>query len=373
MNFHLLPSWDLSPLRDRIRALPWMWVFLLGVLSSISLILLYSAGEGNWSPWAIGQLERLLLGLVLAFTIALTPMSIFQNGAYFLYAAALLGLSLVEIMGIAGMGAQRWLKLCGLTFQPSELMKVALILALARFLSLNSVRGAQGKKNLFIALGMIGLPCLLVMKQPDLGTAVLLASSGIMVLYGAGLSWVWFLGSAVVLTVVLPLLWPLLLPYQQNRILVFLDPERDPLGAGYHILQSKIALGSGGLWGKGFMKGTQAQLAFLPEKHTDFIFTLLCEEWGWMGALGLVLIFSCLLLLGLKAAYGVRTLFGRLVALSLTGSLALYLVINMGMCMGLLPVVGVPLPFISYGGTALLTLMAAIGFLMNIDMNPKGR
>ena len=267
------------------------------------------------------------------------------------------------------MGAQRWISLGPLNIQPSELMKIALILALARYLSRFKTEEIQKKPRLLIpAVIMILLPMAPVLKQPDLGTAVLLGMIGVCLLFVAGVKLRYFLSFGFLGILTLPFGWYCLRPYQQNRILTFLDPERDPLGSGYHILQSKIALGSGGFFGKGFMAGSQSHLNFLPEKQTDFIFTMFSEEFGFFGALCLLCLYLFIMIQGFRISLSARGLFEKFVALGIVVTLFIYVFINMSMVMGLVPVVGIPLPLISYGGTALLTLLISFGLLLGVDL-----
>jgi rod shape determining protein RodA len=272
----------------------------------------------------------------------------------------------VDLRGVVGMGAQRWIDLGVLQLQPSEFMKIALVLALARYFSILSVEEIGRPIRLIIPALLILMPAALVMKQPDLGTAMMLVLSGGAMFFLAGVRWWKF---AVVLAGAggaAPVAWRFLRDYQRNRILNFLHPENDPLGAGYHSLQSKIAIGSGGLFGKGFMLGSQAHLDFLPEKQTDFIFTMLAEEFGLVGGVVLLLAYTLVFIYGFAIAFRSRSNFGRLLALGVTINVFLYVFINTAMVMGLIPVVGVPLPLISYGGTAMLTVMFGFGLMMSV-------
>ncbi|PKP99582.1 MAG: rod shape-determining protein RodA, partial [Alphaproteobacteria bacterium HGW-Alphaproteobacteria-12] len=289
--------------------------------------------------------------------------------AYPLYGIALAMLVAVEVIGFVGMGAQRWLNLGFVSVQPSEIMKVTLILALARYFHGLTLEEVSRIRNLLIPLGLVGAPVALVVLQPDLGTAILLIATGAVLFFSAGLRWRYFIFAGVSVLAVIPVVWSRLHDYQRNRVLTFLEPERDPLGAGYHILQSKIALGSGGIFGKGFMEGTQSQLNFLPEKHTDFIFTMLGEELGLVGGLVLLVLYFVVLMFSLNVALQCRNQFGRLVAIGVSMTFFFYVFINTSMVMGLLPVVGVPLPLVSYGGTAMLSLMFAFGLLMSVHIH----
>ncbi|MGD9512302.1 MAG: rod shape-determining protein RodA, partial [Geminicoccaceae bacterium] len=266
-------------------------------------------------------------------------------------------------------GAQRWLDLGLIQLQPSELMKVALVLALARYFHADYPEDMRRLRVVLPAVGLILAPCALVLVQPDLGTAATLLVSGTAMLFLAGVRWWKFAAVGIVGAAALPVLWSNLHDYQRQRVFTFLDPDSDPLGSGYHIIQSKIALGSGGFWGRGFLNGSQAQLSFLPEKHTDFAFTMLAEELGFVGAISVLALFLALLILGMVAAIRAPSQFGRLLAAGVVVNLLVYIVINVSMVTGLIPVVGVPLPLISYGGTALLTVLVSLGLLLSIDLH----
>jgi rod shape determining protein RodA len=286
--------------------------------------------------------------------------------AYPIYFVSLLLLGAVDVMGAGAMGAQRWIDLKVIQLQPSEIMKVAIVLALARYF--HSVGPEQiGRITLLVPpVLMVVAPVLLVLKQPDLGTAIMLLASGGALCFVAGVRW-WKFAIVIAGGIgAVPLGWHFLKPYQKARILTFLDPERDPLGTGYHILQSKIALGSGGIFGKGFLQGTQSHLNFLPEKQTDFIFTMLAEEFGIVGGLVLLALYTLLLVYGVAIALRSRNQFGRLLAMGVTVTFFLYVFVNIAMVMGLIPVVGVPLPLISYGGTAMLSILFGFGLVMSV-------
>jgi len=298
--------------------------------------------------------------------IALVDIRIWLKFAYLFYGFSLILLILVEVMGFIGMGAQRWLDLGYFNLQPSEIMKITLVLALARYFHGMGMEDIDRPTRLLIPLVMVGIPTVLILRQPDLGTAIMLvmASGGLFFVAGVRL---WKFGALAVLGLALmPVSWQFLHSYQKRRIMTFLNPESDPLGAGYHIIQSKIALGSGGVSGRGFMQGTQGHLRFLPEMQTDFIFTMLAEEFGMIGALGLISLYILLLVYGFAIAMRSHSHFGRLVGMGVTVTFFLYVFINIAMVMGLIPVVGVPLPLISYGGTAMMTLLIGFGLLMGV-------
>ena len=342
----------------------WGLVFLVCVTSAIGIAMLYSAANGSWQPWATRQLVRFGIGLVILLAVAVIDIRFWWRYAYLIYGVLLALLVTVEIAGSIGMGAQRWINLGFIKLQPSELMKVGLVLALARYFHGRSLEEVRRLRHLVIPALMVGVPAAMVLKQPDLGTALFLVMTGGAVFFIAGVR-VWLFGIVLAAGAgAVPIVWHGLRAYQQNRVLTFLNPESDPLGAGYHILQSKIALGSGGLFGKGFMQGSQSHLNFLPEKQTDFIFTMLAEEFGMVGGLTLLALYLLIMIYGIAIGLRARNHFGRLTALGLTSMLFFYVFINIAMVMGLIPVVGVPLPLISYGGTAMLTLMIGIGMMI---------
>jgi len=353
-----------TTLGQKLWQVSWTLVLLLCVLAAIGFAMLYSAAAGKWDPWASRQMIRFAAGAALMIAVAVTDIRIWLRYAYSLYAVVLALLVAVEVMGEIGMGAQRWINLGVVQLQPSEIMKITLVLALARYFHGATLEEIARPTFLIVPLFMVGAPTVLILKQPDLGTAVMLLLTAGTIFFLAGVrAWKFaVLGGSVLAA--LPIGWSFLHGYQKRRILTFLDPESDPLGAGYHILQSKIALGSGGVFGKGFLHGTQSHLNFLPEKQTDFIFTMLAEEFGIVGGLGLLGIYILVLCIGFAIALRVRNQFGRLVGLGITGTFFFYVFINIAMVMGLLPVVGVPLPMVSYGGTAMLSIMIGFGFVL---------
>lgn len=353
-------------LGEKLWQINWGLLLLLALIGAVGFAVLYSAAGGKMEPWAMRHAVRFGIFLGLLLVIAMIDIRIWMQLAYPIYGIALVMLIAVDVLGVIGMGAQRWLDLYFIQLQPSELMKIGLVLALARYYHHVNAESIGRITHLFVPLALICAPVGLVMVQPDLGTAMMLILAGIGIMFVAGVRMWKFLLAGLALAGAAPIAWSMLREYQQNRILTFLDPERDPLGAGYHITQSKIALGSGGLFGKGFMQGSQAHLNFLPEKQTDFIFTMLAEEFGMVGALVLIGLFVCVLFYGFAIALRARNHFGRLVAMGITITLFLYIFINIGMVMGLLPVVGIPLPLVSYGGTAMLTVLAACGLLISV-------
>jgi rod shape determining protein RodA len=353
-------------LKDKFLEFNWGFLLLILAIASIGIAMLYSVADGSFDPWASRQTIRFAMGLGILFVVAFIDIRVWMNLAYPAFAATLVMLVAVEFVGVKAMGAQRWINLGVIQFQPSELAKITLILALARYFHGLTLDQVSRFRFLVPAALMMAAPFYLTLRQPDLGTSVLIAVVGITLLFMAGLAWRYFILGAVAVVGAVPIAWGTLHDYQRQRVLTFLDPESDPLGSGYHILQSKIALGSGGLFGKGFMEGTQSHLNFLPEKHTDFIFTMLAEELGLVGGLTLLGLYFMVLMFGISVGLQTRNQFGRLLAMGITVNFFLYIFINIAMVMGLVPVVGVPLPLVSYGGTAMLTLMLGFGLLMSV-------
>jgi rod shape determining protein RodA len=356
-------------LADKLRHLNWPFVAVVLMVALVGYAMLYSAAGGAHSPWAWRHAVRLGIGLTAMLVIALIDIRFWFRCAYPVYAVALVGLIAVETVGTIGMGAQRWIDLGVVQLQPSEVMKLGLVLALARWFHGAWLEEVAQPRLLVMPVVLIAAPVVLVLKQPDLGTAIMLAAGGGALLFLAGVRWWKFALVLGPMLLALPLIWQRLHDYQKQRVMTFLDPERDPLGAGYHITQSKIALGSGGVWGKGFLQGTQSQLSFLPEKQTDFVFTMLAEETGLVGALVLLTLFVLLIGAGLVFALRARSQFARLLAAGVTTTFFLYVTINVAMVTGLIPVVGVPLPMISYGGTAMVTVLTGFGLLLSADIH----
>jgi rod shape determining protein RodA len=349
------------PLLNHFRQMPWGLIVLLSLLGFAGCLALYSAGGGSLSPWALKHAVRFLASVFGLMVLALIDVRLWFRLAYPLYGFAVLLLVIVDVMGHTGMGAQRWINLGFMNLQPSEVMKICMVLALAKYFS--GMPAEQMGKPIYVIppLILIGIPVLLVMLQPDLGTALMIIFvSSCMLFIGGVALWMFIVAAAAVLAC-LPIAWGLMHDYQRNRVLTFMNPEADPLGTGYHITQSKIALGSGGVFGKGYLQGTQSHLDFLPEKHTDFIFTLWAEEMGLIGGVGLMVIYALIVAYGFWMARRVHHRFGRLIILGLTINFGFYAMINMAMVMGLIPVVGVPLVLISYGGTAMFAVMAGFG------------
>jgi len=351
---------------QKLWQIPWFFVFLLCVVSGVGVAMLYSAANGNMEPWALQHMVRFAVSLLLMLIIAMIDVRVWMRYSYALYFFTLMLLGLVEFFGSIGMGAQRWISLGYFSLQPSELMKVTMVLALARYFHSGSLEDYSRIQFLVLPLMLVIAPVLLVLRQPDLGTAIMLILASGAIFFVVGVK-IWkFLVVIIGGFSVMPILWQFLHSYQKQRVLTFLNPERDPLGSGYHIIQSKIALGSGGLSGKGFLEGTQGHLRFLPEMQTDFIFTMLAEEFGLLGGVGLVFLYALLILYGVVLSLGSRSQFGRLVGAGVTATFFLYVFINIAMVMGLIPIVGAPLPLISYGGTAMLTVLIGFGFLLSV-------
>ncbi len=363
-------------LGEKLWHVSWSFVLLITLVCAAGFLTLYSAANGSIEPWAVRQMFRFAVGLAVMLGVAMVDIRAWMRWAYALYGIALVLLVAVQLHGSTSLGAQRWIDLGFIQLQPSEIMKITLVLALARYFHGTNPQDVGRPLLLVIPLMLVMMPAVLVLKQPDMGTAMMLVLAGGAVFFLAGVRiWMFALviagaGAAV------PVAWRFMHDYQKQRIQSYLDPESNPLGAGYHIIQSKIALGSGGLFGKGFMQGTQSHLNFLPEKQTDFIFTMMAEEWGMVGGVALVALYALIIIWGYALSLRCRSQFGRLVGLGLTTTFFLYVFINIAMVMGLVPVVGVPLPLISYGGTAMLTLLFGFGLILSAYIHrdvPIGR
>ena len=354
---------------EKLMLISWPFLLLLVMVAGVGFISLYSAAGGNIDPWAGKHAVRFALGMCGIIVVSLIDIRIWMKLAYPIYVLGIALLIYVDIRGHIGMGAQRWISLGFLQLQPSEVMKIALVLALARFFHGSTAEDVRNPLFLLAPLVLVGLPAMFVMFQPDLGTAMTILMVATAIFFLAGVSY-WMFGVVLAGGVaLLPVAWHFLHDYQKRRVLVFLNPENDPLGAGYHITQSKIALGSGGITGKGFLQGSQSHLNFLPEKQTDFIFTLFTEEWGLVGGISLMALFAMIIVYGYFIAMNCQNKFARLLSMGVVVNFFVYIFINMGMVMGLLPVVGVPLPMISYGGTAMLSVMFGFGLLMSAHVH----
>jgi rod shape determining protein RodA len=354
---------------QKFQHMGWGLVLLITIMAGVGFVALYSAAGGNMDPWASKQLVRFIAGLVGLVIIAMIDVKWWFKLSYPIYVVGFVALIIVEVMGHTGMGAQRWINLGFIQIQPSEFMKIAVVMALARYFHSASSEDMKSLRFVIPPLFLIFLPVALVLIQPDLGTSIMITLAGISIFFLAGLPlWVFIAGGVLVL-LSMPVAWNFMHDYQKARIMTFLDPESDPLGAGYHITQSKIALGSGGLKGKGFLEGTQSRLNFLPEKQTDFIFTLWAEEWGLMGGIFLLGLVGLILAYGYWIAFRCRHSYGRLLVVGLLINFSLYVVINIAMVMGLIPVVGAPLPLVSYGGTSMLAILVGFGLILSCNIH----
>ena len=358
-------TYPISGTTNRLHDFHWPMMFLVCTLCAIGVALLYSAARGEMEPWASRHLTRFLFMIPVMILIALVDIQFWVRIAYWIYASGVLLLIVVEILGHLGKGAQRWVSVGGTSFQPSEFMKVALVLALARYYHFVHISEVNRPMVLGVPLLMIAIPAVLILHEPNLGTATIVCLAGVSVMFLAGLSWRYIAAAGATVLSAIPVIWHMMHDYQKQRVFTFLNPESDPLGGGYNIMQSKIAIGSGGFFGKGFLQGSQGQLSFLPEKQTDFIFTMLTEEFGMMGGLFILMLYSLLIFMGFRIALNSQTQFGRLVSGGISTVLFIHLFINCAMVMGLIPVVGVPLPFLSYGGSVLMAMMVGYGFVLN--------
>lgn len=358
-------------LKERFFNLNFVYILILCLLATIGCLTLYSAAGGKITPWALNQGIRFGMGLCVMITAAMIKPEFYYKIATPFYLFTLFLLLVVDVAGHTGMGAQRWINLGFFKLQPSELMKLAIVLQLARYFSNTPLEEIRTIRGIIVPIIIVAVPVAFIMIQPDLGTSLMVLFCATALFYLAGIQW-WKFGLALGgVAAAAPILWLFLHDYQKNRILTFLDPERDPQGAGYHIIQAKIALGSGGAWGKGFLSGTQSHLNFLPEKHTDFIFTMFSEEFGMVG--GIVILFLNLILISYGYWFAFRihpsNYFGKMVILGLNTNYFLYVFINVAMVIGLLPVVGIPLPLISYGGTVIISVMASFGIMQSFYVN----
>ena len=356
--------------KDRLINMSWSFFILISAVVFIGLTLLYSI-TGGFTSWTERQTIHFAMGCCVFFVIALSDLKLWMKYAYLIYALTLGMLFVVDIRGALHMGAQRWINLGFIQIQPSELMKIALVLALARYFHSSDDEDVKKTTHLIIPAIMTGLPVGLILLQPDLGTAMMLVFVMVAIFWIVGVQWWKFAIVGLSGLCAIPIGWQFLHEYQKDRVLTFLNPERDPLGVGYHIMQSKITLGSGGVFGKGFMQGTQSHLDFIPEKHTDFIFTVLSEEFGLVGSGFLLLLYMIIIFCGIRMSLKSCNFFGKILGLGLTFNFSLYVFINIAMVMGLMPVVGIPLPLVSYGGTAMLVLMAGFGLIECVHVNEE--
>lgn len=354
---------------SKLKRINLLFIFIIFILSLIGTAALYSAGDANFNLWSKQHIIRFFIFLIILLLIASIDIKIFYKYAYLFFFVSLLLLLSVEIIGTFGKGAERWINIFGISIQPSEIIKINVILVLAKFY--NDLRFDRIGKihNTFLPLLFIFVPAAIIALQPDLGTAVTILLLGLFIMFQSGVR-IWKFALTFFLALIsFPFLWNIIKPYQQKRILSFLNPESDPLGQGYQLIQSKIALGSGGFSGKGFLSGTQAYLDYLPEKQTDFIFTLIGEEFGFVGVALIISLFVLLILIGYFISIKSNHIFGRILSLGIATNLFLYVVLNTAMVSGLMPIVGIPLPLISYGGTAMLSVMISFGLLLNVELN----
>lgn len=361
---------NIFKLRIKIPAFP---IVIIYSITFFSLIILYSIGGGNFFPWCFNQFCRLILGSIALILAASIKVSFWKKYAYIFYLSSLILLICVAIMGKVSMGAQRWINFYFFNFQPSELMRISAVLIMAKYFSEYHTDEIKKTHTLIVPFFLIAIPASFVLFQPDLGTAMLLLFVFSSILFVCGVQ-IWkFVVAIIMIVISTPILWNMLHEYQRQRILMFLSPEMDPSGAGYHIIQSKIAIGSGGVWGKGLLNGSQSQLSFLPEKQTDFIFSALAEELGFFGCLFLLILYFLLIAYNIQVALNARSKFNQILAFGLTTMFFFYIFINIAMVCGLLPVVGIPLPFFSYGGSALIVLMFCEGLILAIDTEEKSK
>jgi len=356
-----------------VARLPWRMLLLVLAIGGFGLVVLYSAAGGSMRPWALSQGTRFILFIGMAIAMSRVREAQWKAIAFPAYAILLTMLLGVEMLGKISGGSQRWLDLGIIRLQPSEMMKLAIILALARFYDILPAGEIRGWNAIWPAGLLIAFPAALILVQPDLGTALMVTAGGLTVTFLAGLPLRLYVGGLLAIG---PLGWAafhMMHDYQRKRVLIFLDPESDPLGAGYHISQSKIAIGSGGVFGKGFLQGTQSHLDYLPEGHTDFVFATMAEEWGLIGGVALILAFLLVIRWGMNVAHQSRTRFARLTAAGLSTTIFFYVAINLMMVMGLAPVVGIPLPLVSFGGSAMMTVLMCLGILMAIDRENRER
>ena len=356
---------------QKVKNLDYILLLSILILSTLSLFVMYSTDGGELLYHTKSHLIKLSVFFVLMLLISFFNIKIWHLSSYFLYGIIILLLIWVSIYGIKVSGSQRWMDLYFLALQPSELMKIGIILCLAKYYHRVSVEKVNSFNSIFFALTIILIPIILVVSQPDLGTSILIASSGLIILWLGGVKIKYFFFSFITFLISLPFIISNLQPYQKLRILTFLDPDRDPLGAGYQIIQSKIAIGSGGFSGKGFLQGTQSYLDFLPEKHTDFIFTLFSEEFGFIGSIGLLLLYLIIIIRIIRIGVISRSSFAKLFCFGFAFSIFIYITVNLSMVLGLLPIVGSPLPIMSYGGSSMLATMIGFGIVLSAKVHSK--
>ena len=350
---------------EKLKSIDYFLILIVILIGIISVFAMNSTEGGEFSYYTKNHLNRLIFFFSLFLILSFVRISVWYQAAYLFYFIAFFLLVLVLFFGITASGSKRWINLYFLNIQPSELMKIAIIVCFARYYHRIQNVDVQNYKFLLQPIILLIIPCYLVIRQPDLGTAILIAGSGIAIIWLAGLNIKYFVYSGLLLFVSLPFVISILKPYQKSRILTFFNPDRDPLGAGYQIIQSKIAIGSGGFYGKGFLKGTQSYLEFLPEKHTDFIFTLFSEEFGFLGSIFLLLLYSLLIYRVTRVGFLTRSFFSKLYCFGFASALFFYVFVNIAMVIGLLPIVGAPLPIMSYGGSSMLSIMLGLSIVMS--------
>ena len=350
---------------DKLKAVDYFLIIIVAIIGSISVVSIYSTESGNFSFYTKNHLTRFLVFFSMFLVLSFVRVSFWYRQAYIFYILGILLLLLVIFFGISASGSKRWINFFIMNLQPSELMKIAIIVCFARYYHRIQSSDIQSYKYLLQPIILLLIPCYLVITQPDLGTAILIAGSGLAIIWLAGLNLKYFIYSGLILLVSLPFVISFLKPYQKSRILTFFNPDRDPLGAGYQIIQSKIAIGSGGFLGKGFLQGTQSYLEFLPEKHTDFIFTLFSEEFGFVGSMVLILLYALLIYRIIRIGFSSRSFFAKLYCFGFASGLFLYIFVNIAMVLGLLPIVGAPLPIMSYGGSSMLSIMLGLSIVMS--------
>ena len=350
---------------DKLKAVDYFLIIIVAIIGSMSVLSIYSTESGNFSFYTKNHLTRFLVFFSMFLVLSFVRVSVWYRQAYIFYILGILLLLLVIFFGISASGSKRWINFFIMNLQPSELMKIAIIVCFARYYHRIQSSDIQSYKYLLQPIILLLIPCYLVITQPDLGTAILIAGSGLAIIWLAGLNLKYFVYSGLILLVSLPFVISFLKPYQKSRILTFFNPDRDPLGAGYQIIQSKIAIGSGGFLGKGFLQGTQSYLEFLPEKHTDFIFTLFSEEFGFVGSMVLILLYALLIYRIIRIGFSSRSFFAKLYCFGFASGLFLYIFVNIAMVLGLLPIVGAPLPIMSYGGSSMLSIMLGLSIVMS--------
>ena len=350
---------------EKLKSVDYFLILIIILIGAISVFAIYSTERGEFSFYTKNHLLSLLVFFGMFLVLSFVRITFWYKNAYFFYAVCVSLLFITLFFGLMASGSRRWLDLYFLNLQPSEIMKIAIIVCFARYYHRIQTAEIQNYKFILVPLILLLIPCYLVLQQPDLGTSILIAGTGVIIIWLAGLNIKYFVYSTLLLIVSLPFVVSLLKPYQKSRILTFFNPDRDPLGAGYQIIQSKIAIGSGGFFGKGFLKGTQSYLEFLPEKHTDFIFTLFSEEFGFIGSIILLLLYILLIYRIISIGFYAKSFFSKLFCFGFASAIFLYIFVNISMVLGLLPIVGAPLPIMSYGGSSMLSIMLGLSIVMS--------